>query len=211
MARGNGKAKQVDIEEAIEERNDTERRKNSELTDDEKRALLFIHKREYQATLEAKKKADAEFKNACKLAKAECGKNAVADIKDLIALETPEGEAAHKDEIERKLRVARWAASPLGTQFQFFESGGPAVDAAFEAGKTAALDGKDRSPPHDPSVPQYTRWIEGWDAGQEILLSDFRDKIARKEDVEAEPREPLDLSDVPFRPADDPAVNEIPA
>lgn len=188
------------------EGNGAEKRKNSELTDDEKRALLYHHKEEYEDALSSKKAADAHFKNVCKLAKVECGKNAVADIKDLIALDEPEGEEALRQEIERKIRIARWAASPLGTQFQFFETGGPAVDLAFEEGKSAGFRGDDMSPPHDPSVPQYQRWIEGWQAAQEVLASGFRDKL--KEDVEA-PETHVDVSQQAFRPADDPAVNPI--
>lgn len=198
------RTKQRDIEEAIDEQKEAERRRNSELTDDEKRALTFQWKRDYSAALDAKKTADAKFKNVCKQAKAELGPQAVNDIKALLLMETPEGEASVKAAIEQQIRVARWAASPIGTQFQFFETGGPAVDQAFENGKKAGFDGKDMSPPHDPSVPQYQRWIEGWHAAQEVLMSGFRDKL--KEDVPAE-RTHVDVSNPPFRPADDPALN----
>lgn len=161
-------------------------RKNSALTDDEMRALLFIHKREYEDALAAKKEADAHFKNICKAAKAECGKNAVADIKGLIALESPEGEAALREEIERQLRIARWAGAPMGTQFQFFEAPSPAVDQAYENGKVAGFKGETMHPPHAPSVPQYQRWIDGWHEAQAVLGSGFRDKLVLPDADEGE-------------------------
>lgn len=155
-----------------------ERGKNSELTEDERRALLFQHVSAYQAALAAKKTADANIKNVCKIAKADLGKGAVADIKDIILLREPGGEQELREEIERKLRVARYVNAPAGYQFSFAEDMRPAVDQAFEAGKIQGLDGGDMAPPYDPTLPQYQRWLEGWHAGQEVLSSDFRKKIS---------------------------------
>lgn len=190
------KRKQKDLEESIDESKQAEQRKNSELTEDERRALLFQHVKSYEERLAAKKKADADLKNACKLAKSELGKDAVADIKDVIALKSPEGEAALQAEIERKLRIARIMNAPVGHQFSFTEDMRPATDKAFEEGKRAGLDGQACSPPHDPSVPQYGSWMEGWHAGQAVLASGFRDKISTAP-VTHDP-DPVDTSDPPF-------------
>lgn len=200
------KRKQKDLEESIEESKQAEQRSNSELTDDERRALLFQHVKAYEDKLAAKKKADAELKNTCKLAKAELGKDAVADIKDVIALKTPEGEAALKIEIERQIRIARFMNAPMGHQFTFSEDMRPSTDKAFEKGKCAGLDGQAASPPHDPSVPQYGSWMEGWHAGQAVLASGFREKL-NTEPVMHEP-DPVDTSDPPFNPSlpDQPAM-----
>lgn len=200
--------KQTDIEESIADQALEQQRLNSELTDDERRALTYHWKRDYTAALQAKKDADAALKNICKKAKAELGKGAVADIKALIALETPEGETEIKTDIERQLRVARWAGAPVGTQFQFFDNSGPAEDQAFENGKVAGFNAKDCAPPYDPSVPQYKRWIEGWQAAQEVLASGF---AKTKQDVEGADVPESDMSDVPFRPADMPDAPAMPA
>jgi hypothetical protein len=196
------KRKQVDLEEAIDDANQAERRKNSELTEDEKRVLLYQHRDHYKVALAAKKAADAELKNVCKKAKAECGKNAVADIKDLIALAEPGGDVGLRDEIERKLRLARWASVPVGHQFSFSEDMRPATDVAFEQGKIRGLEGGDMTPPYAPSLPQYQRWLEGWHAGQEILSSDFRKKL----DTDPPPADlpnTADTSDPAFLPGAD--------
>lgn len=192
------KKKQKDIEEAIVEHQAEEKRVNSELTDDEQRALLIQHKGHYTTALAAKKAADAAFKNVCKKAKAECGKDAVANIKDAIALEEPGGREAIEQEIARKHRIARWMGLPVGTQPIMFESEDrrPAVDIAYDNGKAAGMAGATAQPPHDPSVPQYQRWLEGWHDGQEILASAF--KKLEPLDVPSEQPNGADVSDPPF-------------
>lgn len=198
--------KQPTIEDAIAEKDAAEQaaaaKKNSELTDDEQRALLLQHKRHYEDALAAKKSADAALKNICKKAKAECGKNAVADIKDAIALDEPGGRDAIEQEIARKHRIARWMGLPVGAQPQMFESEDrrPATDVAYDAGKGAGMGGQDMRPPYDPSVPQHQRWLEGWHDGQEILASAF--KKLEPLDVPSEAPNGEDTSDPPFAPAD---------
>lgn len=188
-----------------------------ELTEDEQRALLYQHKRDYCAADQKVKDAKAELLRVCKLAKAECGKSAVADIKELIALEQPKGSEALQADIDRKLRLARWAGAKVGTQFTFEEiDRTSAEEAAFEAGKIVGLKGEVCRPPHDPSVPQHQKWIDGWHAGQAVVLSNFRDKLrpiepavdadqmdlAERQDLRPEPAN--DLSDPPFKmPSDD--------
>lgn len=192
MTKGNGKAKASKPDEAP--------RSNSELTEDEKRALLFHHRKKYEAAEAALVAAKTAKKAVENLAKAECGKGAVADIKELIALDLPKGSAALHADIERKLKLARWAGAAVGTQFSFEEVDRRAAeDVAYENGKIAGLKGEPRKPPHDPSVPQHQRWLEGWNAGQEVLLSDFRAKIKPAADDDADGEKPdgdqVDLED----------------
>lgn len=170
------KRKQKDLEESIAEHKAAEKRVNSELTDDEKRALLLQHKSAYCIALADKKAADAEFKNICKKAKAECGKDAVAEIKDALALEEPGGKMALEAEIARKHRVARWMGLPVGAEPMMFEmvDRRPAVDIAYDQGKAGGMTGVTAQPPYDTSVPQYQRWLEGWHDGQEIIASAFK-------------------------------------
>lgn len=203
------KRKQKDLEESIDESKQAEQRLNSELTDDERRALLFQHVKTYEQRLEAKKKADADLKNACKVAKAELGKDAMADIKDVIALKSPEGEAALKAEIDRKLRIARFMNAPVGHQFTFADDMRPATDKAYDEGKRAGLDGEPAKPPHDPSVPQYASWMEGWHAGQAVLASGFREKLNTGPVMGA--GNDADTSNPPFNADDDnPVMAETP-
>lgn len=147
-----------------------------QLNDDQLQVLFFQHKNMIGQRLAAKKKADAEFKNACKIAKAELGKNAVEDIKLAAELDTEEGEAILKDRIERQLRVARWMGASVGTQFAMFdEDRTPAADRAEAEGKRDGLEGKPRKCDYAPSTEQYRKYMAGYDKGQEQLgLKSFK-------------------------------------
>jgi len=166
-----------------------------DLTDDQLQALFFSHKRLYESALATKKAADAAFKNTCKIAKAELGDDAVDSIKDAILLDTEEGEAKLKSRIERQLRVARWMAVPLGNQSDLFSDVAdrtPAVDRAYAAGKRVGMEGAPNKPPHDPSVPQFDAWMEGWSAGQAAIFNIQRERDAGmfEEDAAGEDGDP---------------------
>lgn len=201
--------KQKDIEEAIAETQAPAANGHNkpELTDDEQRALLLQHKKSYEASLAVKKKADADFKNTCKRAKAECGKDAVADIKEAIALEAPGGKMELEAKIARQHRIARWMGLPVGAEPIMFEMQDrrPATDIAYDNGKAAGMAGDDMRSPHDPSVPQYQRWLEGWHDGQEVLLSALG-KV--KVEAPSEAKNGEDTSDPPFAA---PPAEEAPA
>ena len=141
---------------------------NSELTDDQKQALALHHKAAYEAKLAAKKKADAEFKNACKLAKAEIAwTDGVALIKDMILAETEEGEADLRARMNRALLAARYMAVPLGSQFEMFdEDRTPAIDRARAEGRRDGMADKPLANPYDPSVPQADAYADGWHEGR---------------------------------------------
>ena len=146
---------------------------NSELTDEQRQALFFSHKRNYEAALAVKKAADADFKNTCKLAKSELGDDAVASIKDAILLDTDEGEAKLMAAMERQMRVARWMNVPFGQQtdlFTDFTDPRPATERARAEGKTAGMQAAPRSPPYDQTVPQFSEWMDGYEEGQRAIF-----------------------------------------
>jgi ribosome modulation factor len=212
---GNGSAQGDDIAERA-------LAANSELTDDERRVLTYHHKRkldEIEARLDAVK---AEKRAAEDLAKAELGKGAIKDIKDLRLLEKPKGNEAMQADIERSLRLARWSNSPVGSQFTFFEDARTEKQRAYDAGKHAGLTGQPKKPPYDQGE-QYNAWCEGWNDGYEVVLSDFRDKLKPlnaddDEQMDLSERDDLppegapnkaDVSDPPFLPpADDLSIPE---
>jgi hypothetical protein len=143
----------------------------SELTDDQRARLFFAHKTAYEAALAVKKKADADFKKICKLAKSELGDDAVPSIKDALLLETEEGTAQIEADRARQARVARWMAVPLGAQPDLFgDERMPAVDRARAEGKAARLQGKPAKSPYDPSVPQHDAFLEGYADGNRALI-----------------------------------------
>jgi len=169
---------------------------HNEFTDEELQALFFQHKSLFETRLAAKKKADADFKNACKLIKSEGGKTQVADIKTAIRLDTDEGEADVKSELENTLRVARWMGASIGSQFEMFdEDRTPAVDRAFDEGKRAGMKGEPRKPPHDPSTPQYATWMEGYGVGNEALATKGFKAPATAPEAEGEPPKGMSKKD----------------
>lgn len=154
---------------------------HNQLTDDQRAALTFHHKRKYEAALALKKKAEADFKNACKVAKSELGDDAVADIKDMIALDTEEGEARLKAEAARIAKVARWMGMPVGSEPDMFSTDRtPAVDRAFALGRKAGLAGENCSPPHSPETEQHKRWMEGFHEGQAVLAKGIKPLTPRE-------------------------------
>lgn len=130
------------------------------LNDDQVAALTFQHRDKYKIALAAKKKADADLKNACKIAKAELGDGAIDDIKNLIALESDDGEKKLSDRVNAILRVARWQGVKIGTQFDMFNS---EKSQHYEDGKRSALSGEPRKPPTSlsPGSQAYNDWLLG--------------------------------------------------
>jgi ribosome modulation factor len=142
---------------------------NHNLTADQQAALFLKHHLPaYRESLRLKDKAAADFRNVCKVIKAEGG--SITDIKTAIKLSGEEGEKAVKKEIEDTIRVARWLGHSVGYQMEMFEDRRPGVDRAYDEGKVAGMGGNIKKPPYsDPSLPQYKRWMEGWDDGQAVL------------------------------------------
>jgi hypothetical protein len=147
---------------------------DNKLTDDELRTLAFQHRDAYARAMELKKAADASFKNVCKHAKAEMGDGAVDVIKDLIALQDPEGEAEIRAKLKLRADAMRWAGLPLGTQIELALGEidrQPAVDRAFDEGKRQSAEGKPAKPPYDPSTPQYRAFLDGYSEDQTRMLN----------------------------------------
>lgn len=145
-----------------------------DLDDEHQQALhLNQHVPSYEEALAAKKKADAELKNVCKVIKSEGGN--LAEIKLTIALRTPEGEKALKATLAYQMRAARWAGLPVGTQVDMF---GPDVrpldERAKQEGKIAGLRGDECRPSYDAASDGYTPWIEGWHEGQAVLAAKIK-------------------------------------
>jgi hypothetical protein len=178
---------------------------NSQLTDEERRALTLHHVRQYEAADALVEKAKAERKAVSDQAKADLGKGAMADVKDLIAAKD---EKALKADLERRLRIARWAGLPVGTQLAMFDF--MPDDKAAEEGKTAGMSGLPCDVPRHWPPSAHQRWIEAWHDGQAILASAFKKKREPAEDVPA-PVTRVDTSDPPFLPGPDAEMPAAPA
>lgn len=117
--------------------------KPPELTDDQRAALTFQHKAKYQEALAKKKEYARQLLQVCKLAKAELGDDAVLTIKDMIDLETEEGEAKLKSAVDRQMRAARWMGMAVGAAPSMFDEVDrtPLDDREFARGRRDGLRG----------------------------------------------------------------------
>jgi ribosome modulation factor len=177
------KRKQTDIEDAINGANGHAKTgHNSALSDDERRALTLHHKGLYEAADALVEKAKADRTSVADLAKADLGKGAISDIKDMIA---NSDDKKLKASLERTLRLARWLGMPVGTQVNMFEA--PVEDRAAEDGRTAGMEGKACDPPRHLAVTASQRWIGGWHEGQTVLASAFKKLRPEPQPDEAPP------------------------
>jgi hypothetical protein len=140
-----------------------------EMDDNDRQVLFGQHKKSYEALLAKKKKADADFKNACKLFRSDLGKNTIAEIKIAIQLDSPEGEAQVKSDLESMVRVARWMGTELGTQAKMFSGEKPADPRAFGEGKRAGMAGEPKKTTYAPGTKDYDQWMGGYDIGYQAL------------------------------------------
>lgn len=168
--------------------------KPADLTEEQRQALALQWKKKYEASLGAKKAADAALKNTCKLIKAELGADGVDLIKDMLLLETDDGEAQLRARAERAKRAAMYMAAPLGSQFDFFDDRMPATDRAFAEGKRDAMSDLPLANPYDPSVPQFGQYAEGWHAGQRALID--AQKARDERDFGVSPEEAAALAEI---------------
>lgn len=144
----------------------TEHNRPPALTDEQRHALVASSVKSYTSLLAVLKTAQADFKNGCKRIKAD-GVD-LEEVKDWIALDTPEGEQRISEGLERTIRIARWRGARLGEQLALFvENEG---NAAYMAGKRASLGG---AKPVPPNHFDQQEWLRGFNDHQSELLDNF--------------------------------------
>lgn len=161
--------------------------KNAALSEDESRALTLHHKRLYEAADALVERAKADRKAVGDQAKADLGKGAVADIKDLILAGD---EVKTKAAIERSMRLARWSGIPIGFQVDMFADRQPAEEKWANDGRTAGMAGERCEPPAHLPPSGHQIWIEHWHGGQAVLMSAFAKK--KPPELDAPPADPYE-------------------
>ncbi|TJW14377.1 MAG: hypothetical protein E5W82_10395 [Mesorhizobium sp.] len=165
-------------------------RSAEQLSDDQLQGLTRQHGQKRAKLVEAEKKAKADRMNFDKIIKSDLGSTGLANIKLLDDLETPEGEARIKADMERQAMVARWAGLAIGTQGALFDTDRrPVEDRAFDDGKRDGMAGKTLSSPHAAGTEAYNKYVQGWHAGQAVNASGIKqkpptDELLRKEGAE---------------------------
>jgi ribosome modulation factor len=146
---------------------------DNEMNDDQRYSLTEKHRQKYESFLEAKNKANKALIDFGKIIKSDLGAKGLQDIKDLIALSTPEGEEAMKAEMERQARVMRWMNIPIGSQGALFgeEDRAPITDRAFAEGRRQGLAGESQNNPHHHTTEASRAHNDGWQDGQTTLAT----------------------------------------
>lgn len=137
------------------------RKTAEQLSDDQRMALLFSHKRKLVPLLAAEASAKAAVTKAFEFAKKEGIPK--KEIKLAIALETDEGKQAARNDYEAQRRIARWMGVRLGASKDMF------AEQYFDDGKRAALDDQARKPPKHLAVKDADKWMAGYDEGRQAL------------------------------------------
>lgn len=128
------------------------------LSDDQRRDLLFLHVGKVKPLIAAVEATQANLKKAYELAKNDGIPK--KDIELAISFETDEGNEKQTAEVERIMRVARWAGAKLGTQLDLF--GKPEkVDPIYQDGYRAAMANESAKPPAHHPQKAAQRWLEG--------------------------------------------------
>lgn len=140
------------------------------ISDDQLYSLTETHRQKYELVLDAKNKANKALIDYGRIIKADLGAKGLQDIKDLISLDTPEGEASMKAEVERRVRLLRWMQVPIGSMGDMFAETDrtPIKDRAFAEGKRQGLAGESINNPHHHTTEAHRALQSGYDAGQAI-------------------------------------------
>jgi hypothetical protein len=143
------------------------------ISDDQLYSLTEQHRQKYELVLDAKNKANKALIDYGKIIKSDLGAKGLQDIKDLIRLDTPEGEAAMKAEMERQARVLRWMGFPIGSQGALFGDTDrtPIAERAFNDGKRQGLAGERQNNPHHHTTEAAREHDRGFAEGQETLAT----------------------------------------
>lgn len=111
--------------------------------------------------------------------------------------DTPKSEAKVHTAVHDRILVADMTGHPMGRQLDLFTQPDrtPAADRAYDEGKQASMENKPRKPPYDTSVPQYQRWLEGYQDHQSALSKGFKPLTEKAKDNdgwgESDPARPL--------------------
>lgn len=153
---------------------------SGEISEQDKKVLFFINRRNYLAALEAKKAADAKMKLIGKAIKADLGEFGLDQIKTYEKLRTAEGLEEIKAKRDAEAQAMRFAGMPEGTQLDLLVDRMPLVDRAFRDGEEAGLRGDTLSNPYNEASEEGQHYASGWHEGQKALFAGIKKKEAEE-------------------------------
>lgn len=141
----------------------------AKLSNEQGGALFFQAIGQYSKFLAAKKKADADFKNACKQIKTDLGEYGVEQVKLGIKLREDGGKEELEAQHARNAQVAMWLGLPIGTQGDFFKADRrPRDEVAYADGFADGAAGETMNATTFGGFETKNgqRYVDGWHAGQ---------------------------------------------
>lgn len=152
---------------------------HNDMSDDQKRALFLNGLGKLESLKEKMAKLNADVRNIRKQMKSEGYSKVEVDYALFLNKQSDDPDRI-AEEREARERVAKWLARPEGFQGGLFDGPGdgkdrtPAVDRAFQEGKTGGMAAVPCTPPYDASTPQGQSWIKGWHEGQAVNAKGFK-------------------------------------
>lgn len=130
--------------------------------DPKMRELARHHMGDYIKRKAALSKAQRDMQNLGKTVKADG--LTMRQIKLMVELSTPEGEAAWRMTIANDLLAAQYQGATIGQQLALFlePDRTPAIDTAYDEGVRDSMDGKTAKPDYHPSTPQHANYMKGY-------------------------------------------------
>ncbi len=153
--------------------------------DEGDRARFHHHLPKVVSLRDAVATATSNLRNAYKSAKADGFTK--ADFDYAVDVATPEKEASTKEKIRRRLLVAKWMGSDLGSQLDLFSNPDyrateplSVVARAYEEGQTASMQNKAAKPDYAPGTETYAQYMEGFHSHQAAIVKAKASKTADK-------------------------------
>lgn len=146
--------------------------KASRLTDSEERELFGSHRSVWNGLLAKQKLLDEQWARAKGALKSDGFKVLHMQIADQLI--TPKGEKKVHADVKDRLWVARMIGHALGRQMDLFEAPDrtPAVDRAYDEGRTASIDNQPRQcAQYHETTEQFREFMRGYNDHQEELIA----------------------------------------
>lgn len=156
---------------------------NSTLSADQRLGLARIHLRAAKDLIARRKAVQAEDRQFGKVVKLDLGENGLEQIKIMIAMETPEGEAKVKAKLQAQSQAASWAAGDDGQFDMFAGQLKPTETQAFIDGKLAGMDGMALRNPYGPETVDAEDYARGHQYGTKIVDDILADKAKAKAEL----------------------------
>lgn len=155
---------------------------NSQLTEDDKKALWFHHLRIRIADNAKVAEAQAAKKANGKTAQAD--DIVLGDLDFAIKAISADDKATVTDRFVDQGKVLSWLNIIPGFQSDLLRDRAPALERIEGEGELAGLAGKDPESGYDKGSDEDTAWLRGWDKGQKFMRDNLQAAMEKKNSVQ---------------------------